>query len=173
MLFYSHGYGDWDISKGASPTESDILMYGGDMEHHGVPLFVTSWHLGGDLKSGSKVADDYYVPITAKVKCADGKVYEPPEVNPAVQKQGPILTDEEIEAKYKLIYDKYGRRPEPNPTMNFSFVIVLVMIGLAIVLAIPYFLVKKKDSRKGYQPVATSFAQVIQQSKKKQSGHIH
>jgi iron-regulated transporter 1 len=91
-----------------------------------------------------------------------------------------------MEAKYKLIYEKYGRRPEPNPTMNFSFVIMLVMIGLTVVLAIPYMLVKRSNggqpgsgsaagsrSTKGYAPVATSFAQVIQQSKKKQSGHIH
>jgi hypothetical protein len=35
-------------------------------------------------------------------------------------------------------------------------------------------LVKRGQARsKGYAPVATSFAQVIQQSKKKQSGHIH
>lgn len=174
VLFYSRGFGDWDISKGPKPKEADILMYGGDIEHHPVPLFVKIWHLGGDLKSGTgKAADDMYVPVAATVKCADGKVYKPPAINTAVQKQGPLLTPEEIEDKYKLIFEKYGRRPEPNPTVNFSFVVMLVMIGLTIVLAIPYLLVRKRNAAKGYQPVATSFAQVIQQSKKKQSGHVH
>jgi iron-regulated transporter 1 len=174
VLFYSKDFGDWDVSKGAQANEKDILLYGGELEHHSVPLFAKNWHLGADLtKAGAKLSDDQYLPVTAMLKCADGKVYKPPAVNPAVQKQGPILTDEEIEAKYKLVYDKYGRRPEPNPTVNFSFVIMLVMVGLAIVLAIPYLLVRKRGEKKGYQPVATSFAQVIQQSKKKQSGHVH
>ncbi|WIA37817.1 hypothetical protein OEZ86_014678 [Tetradesmus obliquus] len=173
VLFYSKDFGDWDVAKGTEPNE-DILMYGGELEHHSVPLFAKNWHLGADLtKAGAKLADDQYMPISATLKCADGKVYKPPAVNSAVQKQGPILTDEEIEAKYKLVYDRYGRRPEPNPTVNFSFVIMLVMVGLAIVLAIPYMLVKQRGEKKGYQPVATSFAQVIQQSKKKQSGHVH
>ncbi|KAF8058457.1 hypothetical protein HT031_005581 [Scenedesmus sp. PABB004] len=182
VLWYSRGFGDWDVSKGPEPTEADILMYGGDIEHHPVPLFVKAWHLGGDLKSGGGAnasaggSDDVYVPVAARLACADGTVVKPPPVNPAVQKAGPILTDAEIEAKYKLIYEKYGRRPEPNPSLNFSFVIMLVMVGLAIVLAIPYALVRKRGGApgaKGYQPVATSFAAVIQQSKKKQSGHAH
>lgn len=177
VLWYSRGFGDWDISEGSKPSDKGVLMYGGDIEHHSVPLFVKNWHLGGDLKSSTAKAaaadDELFVAITATVKCADGKVYKPPQVNPAVQKQGPLLTPEEIEDKYKLIFEKYGRRPEPNPTVNFSFVIILVMIGLTIVLAIPYLLVRKRNSTKGYQPVATSFAQVIQQSKKKQSGHVH
>eukprot|EP00879_Flechtneria_rotunda_P001601 GHRR01001761.1.p1 GENE.GHRR01001761.1~~GHRR01001761.1.p1 ORF type:complete len:323 (+),score=92.21 GHRR01001761.1:307-1275(+) len=172
ILWYSKSFGDWDVSRGPEPTDKDILMYGGDIEHHPVPLFVKTWHLGGDLKSGSTKDDDVYIPVAATVKCADGKVYKPPPVNPAVQKQGPVLTDEEIESKYKLIYEKYGRRPDPNPTVNFSFVVMLVMIGLSIVLAIPYFLIRRRPG-KSYQPVATSFAQVVQQSKKKQSGHIN
>lgn len=73
------------------------------------------------------------------------------------------------------MYEKYGRRPEPNPTVNFSFIVLLVVVGLGAVLSIPYLLVYRKDPKGGsYQPVATtSFAQVIQQSKKKQSGHIN
>jgi iron-regulated transporter 1 len=174
VLWYSREFGDWDVSKGPKPNEADILLYGGDIEHHPVPLFVKNWHLGGDLKSGTdKAADESYVPVAATIKCADGRVYKPPAVNEAVQKQGPLLTPEEIEDKYKLIFEKYGRRPEPNPTVNFSFVVMLVMVGLTIVLAIPYLLVRKRNQMKGYQPVATSFAQVIQQSKKKQSGHIN
>lgn len=78
------------------------------------------------------------------------------------------------QAKYRYVYEKYGRRPEPNPTVSFSFIVLLVMGGLTAVLLIPYLLVYKKDPKRGYAPVATtSFAQVIQQSKKKQSGHIN
>ncbi len=43
VLWYSSTYGDWDISKGSDPNEAEILMYGGEMEHASVPLFVTSW----------------------------------------------------------------------------------------------------------------------------------
>lgn len=46
------------------------------------------------------------------------------------------------------------------------------MTGLTIVLAIPYFLLKKKGA-KGKQQEVTSFATLIQQSKKKQSGHVN
>lgn len=179
VLWYSQTFGDWDISKGPEPNEEDILMYGGDMEHQAVPLWVASWHLGADLKAGASPdagdGEDSYLPVAAALACADGKAYEPPAVVPAVTVTGPILTDAEIEAKYKLIYETYGRRPEPNPTVNFSFVITLVMVGLTIVLAIPYMLMRRRagPAGKGYAPVATTFAQVIQQSKKRQSGHVH
>ncbi len=51
---------------------------------------------------------------------------------------------------------------------------MLVMIGLSIVLAIPYVMLRKKGgSSKGpQQPIAASFAQIIQQSKKKQVGGV-
>lgn len=178
VLWYSRGFGDWDVSKGDEPNETDILLYGGDVEHHVVPLFVSAWHLGGDLTSSSGgKADDVYVSAPgATATCADGRVFKPPKVNPAVAARGPILTDAEIEAKYRLIYERYGRRPEPNPAVNFSFVIMLVMAGLAIVVAIPYALTRKRagpGGRGAYAPVATSFAAAIQQSKKKQSGHIN
>lgn len=177
VLWYSKGFQDWDISKGVTPNEKDILMYGTDIHGHGVPLFVQSWHLGADLttKKPNGTSDESYIAIKLTVTCADGKKVKPPPVTPAQQKVGPILTDDEMEQKYKLIYEKYGRRPEPNPNVSFSFVIMLVMIGLTVVLAIPYMLVKRsgKPSGKGYQPVATNFAQVIQQSKKKHSGHVH
>lgn len=180
VLWYSTGFGDWDVSNGSVPNEKEILMYGGDTQHAVVPLFVDTWHLGADLKSDSNMGDDDYFPVPdAKVTCADGKVYDEPEPehNAALQQKfsGPVLTDDEMEAKYRFVYEKYGKRPDPNPTVNVSFIVLLVMLGLVTVLAIPYLLVYQKDARgKGYQPVATtSFAQIIQQSKKKQSGHIN
>lgn len=177
VLWYAKTYADWDISRGDKPNDKDILVYGNDMHQHDVPLYVQSWFLGADLtsKKPNGTSDENYIRAKLAVACADGKKPKPPPA-PAAAKQavGPILTDEEMEQKYKMIYEKYGRRPEPNPTMNFSFVIMLVMIGLTVVLAIPYMLVNRgKPSTKGYAPVATNFAQVIQQSKKKQSGHIH
>lgn len=43
VLWYSSTFGDWDVSKGVDPNEAEILMYGGEMEHASVPLFVSSW----------------------------------------------------------------------------------------------------------------------------------
>jgi hypothetical protein len=54
-----------------------------------------------------------------------------------------------------MIYQKYGPRSEPSPTVNFTFVVLMVMTGLTIVLAIPYFLLKKKQP-KGAKPEASS-----------------
>jgi hypothetical protein len=65
VLWYSSTFGDWDLSRGKEPNEAEILMYGGEMEHASVPLFVTSWHLGGDLRSGG--VEDEYAPISVKV----------------------------------------------------------------------------------------------------------
>jgi iron-regulated transporter 1 len=176
VLWYSQGFADWDISNGTTPNDNDILVYGTDVQQHTVPLFVQSWNLGADLttKKPNGTSDESYVPAKLSVTCADGQKVEPPKVAPAQQKVGPMLTDEEIEAKYRMIYERFGKRPEPNPTMNFSFVTMLVLVGLTVVLAIPYMLVKRsRAAGPGYQPVATSFSQVIQQSKKKHSGHIH
>lgn len=38
------------------------------MEHANVPLFVSSWHLGGDLKSDTTLGEDDYLPISVKVR---------------------------------------------------------------------------------------------------------
>lgn len=46
------------------------------------------------------------------------------------------------------------------------------MTGLTIVLAIPYFLLKKRAPAGGkYEKVNMSFAQMLQQSRKKSAGH--
>lgn len=84
----------------------------------------------------------------------------------------------EMEAKYRYIYDKYSRASEPSPTINFTFVVLLVMTGLTIVLAIPYFLLRKRGgkgaaSSSSSGSISTSFAQMLSQSKKKHSGHIN
>ncbi len=169
VLWYSSTFGDWDISKGTDPNEAEILMYGGEMEHASVPLFVTSWHLGGDLRSGG--VEDEYAPINVKVVCSDGTVYKEDEVRTIPDKVGPVLTDAEMDAKYRYIYDKYMQKEEPSPTINFTFVVLLVMTGLTIVLAIPYFLLKKKGGKQaGGGSISSSFASMIQQSRKKQVG---
>mmetsp|Transcript_4811 Transcript_4811/g.10356 ORF Transcript_4811/g.10356 Transcript_4811/m.10356 type:complete len:147 (+) Transcript_4811:95-535(+) len=146
-------------------------MYGGEMEHASVPLFVSSWHLGGDLKSDTTLGQDDYLPISVKVVCSDGTVPTTEEVVTHTPRVGPILTDAELEAKYRYIYDKYGSSSEPSPTINFTFVVLLVMTGLTIVLAIPYFLLRKKGAKS--PSIAASFSTLLQQSKKKSSGHIN
>lgn len=169
VLWYSSTFGDWDVSKGTEPNEAEILMYGGEMEHASVPLFVSSWHLGADLKSDTSMGEDDYLPINVKVSCADGTVYTSDDVRTNTVKTGPVLTDDEIEAKYRYIYDKYSKASEPSPTINFTFVVLLVMAGLTVVLAIPYFLLKKK----GKQSISSSFAQILNTNKKKAVGHMN
>ena len=75
-----------------------------------------------------------------------------------------------MDAKYRYIYDKYMQRDEPSPTINFTCVVLLVMTGLTIVLAIPYFLLKKKGPKQPSGTISSSFASMVQQSRKKQSG---
>ncbi len=41
------------------------------------------------------------------------------------------------------------------------------MTGLTIILAIPYFLLKKKGGKPSGEKISTSFAQMLQQSRKK------
>ncbi|GLI61553.1 hypothetical protein VaNZ11_003947 [Volvox africanus] len=123
---------------GGEPNEAEILMYGGCFS----PLFVGGWHLGGDLKSDTAPGEDDYLPINVAVSCADGSVFKA-DTNSYKQVIGPVLTDEEIKAKHRYTYDKYSK-VDPSPTINFTFVVLLVMRGLRILLAIPYFLRRKK-----------------------------
>lgn len=171
VLWYSSTFGDWDISRGVEPNEAEIVMYGGEMEHASTPLFVSSWHLGGDLKTETGLGEDDYLPINVKVACSDGSTFDPADAPSASRQVGPILTDAELEAKYRYIYQKYSNSADPSPTINFTFVVLLVMTGLTIVLAIPYFLLK----RRGAQPkgsISSSFSSMLQQSKKKQTGRL-
>lgn len=57
VLWYSTGFGDWDVSNGTEPNEAEILLYGGDTRHAAAPLFVEGWHLGADLKSDSDMGE--------------------------------------------------------------------------------------------------------------------
>lgn len=92
---------------------------------------------------------------------------DPNQMRTNTRATGPVLTDAEMEAKYQYIYDKY-RTAEPSPTINFTFVVLLVMTGLTIVLAIPYFLLRKKGKSGGSGgSISSSFAQMLQQSRKK------
>jgi hypothetical protein len=96
-------------------------------------------------------------------------VYDENEVRTTPDRVGPVLTDEEMDAKYRYIYDKYMQSSDPSPSVNFTFVVLLVMTGLTIVLAIPYFLLKRKGVKGA--SISSSFAQMLQQTKKKQAGH--
>lgn len=176
VLWYSDAFGDWDISRGSEPNENEIIMYGGEREFATLPLLVSSWHLNAATKDSKLGAEDY-VPVKVQLTCADGTKFDAKAkqklegLSESRQTTGPMLTDAEMDKKYKEIYEKFGKRPEPNPAVSFTFVVLLVMIGLTIVLAIPYFLVKKKTN--GKASISTSFTQMLQQSKKKQSGHAN
>ncbi|MEW5306342.1 MAG: hypothetical protein WDW36_008811 [Sanguina aurantia] len=121
--------GDWTVCCGTPPPSATGTS----------PR--ASWHLGGDLKSDTTLGEDDYLPISVKVLCADGTVYQPSEMAASSlqqQRSGPILTDDEMEAKYQYIFDRYGNS-DPSPTINFTFVVLLM----------------------------------LNQSKKKQSGHVN
>lgn len=169
VLWFASIFGDWDVSKGTAPI-GEILMYGGEIERAAVPMLVSDWVLSAELISNNTFAEDEFRPVDATVTCADGKAYVPPKgAAAAAAKQLPVLTSDEWEGKYKEIYERYGHRREPNPTVNFTFVLLLVMTGLTIVLALPYYLLKKKGGKGG--SVAGGFAAMLQQSRKKATGH--
>jgi hypothetical protein len=69
VLWYSTGFGDWDVSNGTAPNEAEILLYGGDTQHAVVPLYVTGWYLGADLNgdAGGMGEDDYF-PVSVKAR---------------------------------------------------------------------------------------------------------
>lgn len=106
------------------------------------------------------------MPINVKVTCADGTVPKQP-LDSLAGRGGPVLTHEEMEDKYRMIYDKYGKRPDPNPNVNFAFIVLLALVGLSTTLVIPYCLFKSKKHKGG---LAGSFATMLQQSKKKSVG---
>lgn len=174
VLWYSDSFGDWDVSRGEHPREEDTMLYGGEREFAALPLLVSKWYLhSADKRVGTR---DYKA-IKVQVTCADGTKLKKEEIE-ALQRlaqerrsTGPMLTNDEFDKKYKEVYEKFGSRPDPNPAVSFTFVVLLVMIGLTIVLAIPFFLVKKKSN--GKASISTSFSQMLQQSKKKQSGHAN
>ena len=47
------------------------------------------------------LGEDDYLPISVKVACSDGKVFKQSEYSMRV---GPVLTDAEMEAKYRYAY---------------------------------------------------------------------
>ncbi|PNH03424.1 hypothetical protein TSOC_010515 [Tetrabaena socialis] len=161
VLWYSSIFGDWDVSEGSQPEEDKILMYGGEMEHAAVPLFVGSWHLGSDSQwDPDELGEDEYRPVSVKVSCADGKVYEPSVYS---QMTGPVLTAEEIEAKYRHIYGEY-KLAEPSPTVNPTLMVLLVMACMVMVTALPLLRRQRSNAALG----STSFAQMLSQHKKKE-----
>jgi hypothetical protein len=175
VLWYSAQFGDWDISKGSEPNDKEIIVYGGEREFAILPLLVSVWNLNKNTPGAKDDAAKYEV-VKAQLVCADGTKLKKEDLQrlrttaQARQTTGPMLTNEELDKKYKQVFDA-GKRPEPNPAVGFTFVVLLVMIGLTIVLAIPYFLVRKKTD--GKASISTSFTQMLQQSKKKQSGHAN
>lgn len=169
VLWYSSTFGDWDISTGSDPNDAEILMYGGEMEHAAVPLFVSYWRLDEVLTSDTAPGEDDHLPINVQVKCADGS--KPDPIATAKVQNVNALTPAEMEMKYGQLWEQALQgRPEPSPTINFTFVVLLVMTGLTVVLAIPYFLLRKKNAKSS---ISMSFAQMLSQSKKKQTGHIN
>ncbi|KAG2496830.1 hypothetical protein HYH03_005235 [Edaphochlamys debaryana] len=172
-LWYSNTFGDWDVSLGARPDEITIAMYGGELEHASVPLFVQSWHLSGDYRSDTVLGEDHYLPVSVKVTCADGIEYDEDEVE-THDRAGPVLTDEEMEAKYRYIMDRYYTRPPPpSPSMTYSFVVLIVMGCVTAVLAIPYFMLKRKSAmRAKYAPVPTTLSQLLSQQGRIKGGRF-
>ena len=69
--------------------------------------------------------------------------------------------------KCRSIYTKARAKTDPEPSVNITMVIFMVMIGISVVLGIPYMMFQKK----GKGASAKSFAQVLEDSRKRRGGH--
>lgn len=122
--------------------------------------------------AGGGLDHDDFTPVSVSVSCADGSKWEEP-AGLEDERWGPVLTPEEMEDKYRLIYDKYGKKPAPNPAVNTGFVALLGLTGLAIVAAVPYAMLKRRRGMAAGRGRVGGFAAMLHASKKKSEGHFH
>eukprot|EP01025_Chloroclados_australasicus_P059193 TRINITY_DN7475_c0_g2_i3.p1 TRINITY_DN7475_c0_g2~~TRINITY_DN7475_c0_g2_i3.p1 ORF type:complete len:352 (-),score=57.18 TRINITY_DN7475_c0_g2_i3:436-1491(-) len=164
-LWYSAMFSDWDISAGQEPNEATILAYGGDGQEETRPNFVPAdrWHLHAADAGSDEVRE--FKNLKVDILCVDGKALDKPKDDGVYQ---PLLTQDEAEAKYRAVYTRYGRR-DPDPTVNFAMVIFMVLIGVLVVLGIPYMMFRRKDGKGANK----SFAQMLEEARKKRAGHTH
>ncbi|KAF5835058.1 hypothetical protein DUNSADRAFT_8002 [Dunaliella salina] len=112
------------------------------------------------------------------VTCADGST--PKEDPKPITSKVTVLSPEEIEAKYMLIYSNMKRDEEFEDVehslnkVNTMLVVLVVLFGLTIVLAISYFLVERRGrawaagSKRGaggglmHEPSNTGFSEASQ-----------
>eukprot|EP01023_Acetabularia_acetabulum_P010108 TRINITY_DN14601_c0_g2_i3.p1 TRINITY_DN14601_c0_g2~~TRINITY_DN14601_c0_g2_i3.p1 ORF type:complete len:595 (-),score=134.57 TRINITY_DN14601_c0_g2_i3:723-2507(-) len=170
ILWWSSVFGDWDFTAGDKPNNDDILLYGGDTLNEERPNFVVSWHVATDILSQQKAEDESqkdYIPIDLKITCTNGTQLERPQH--AQMGNQPLLTDNEMEFQYRMIYERYGKRELPTPQINFSLVVVMVFVGMGVVLGIPYMVVKRGGG-KGRSAWAQSKEQAYVEQRKKRVG---
>eukprot|EP01024_Parvocaulis_polyphysoides_P054505 TRINITY_DN5509_c0_g1_i5.p1 TRINITY_DN5509_c0_g1~~TRINITY_DN5509_c0_g1_i5.p1 ORF type:complete len:540 (+),score=98.13 TRINITY_DN5509_c0_g1_i5:153-1622(+) len=149
VLWFSTIFGDWDIGLGTEADEQDIIIYGGDGLDEERPNFVSpqSWAIAADIVSDDEerlnLFEDY-LSIDLTVSCSDGKTLDRPERS--TMGKMPLLTDDEMESQYRMIYDKYGNK-KPEPSINFAMVVVIVFVGMGVVLGLPYMLARRTDKQ--------------------------
>eukprot|EP01026_Neomeris_dumetosa_P000695 TRINITY_DN10171_c0_g1_i3.p1 TRINITY_DN10171_c0_g1~~TRINITY_DN10171_c0_g1_i3.p1 ORF type:complete len:530 (-),score=57.98 TRINITY_DN10171_c0_g1_i3:197-1786(-) len=177
-LWWSALFNDWDISNGTSPTELDILCYGGDARDEARPTQVpsTSWAIAAELSSQEQSMHYYdlfmeqYHTIQLNVTCVQGQVLENEELQEEILGQQPLLTDTEMEQYYRIIFEKYGHLQEPRPSINYTTVVVMVFAGMGVMLGIPYMFVRKAG--KGAEKKGRQAMKMGQLQRKKRAGKL-
>jgi hypothetical protein len=43
LLWYSNAFGDWVVTEGCEPDDSNVLLFGGSLERASMPMFVRNW----------------------------------------------------------------------------------------------------------------------------------
>eukprot|EP01024_Parvocaulis_polyphysoides_P019151 TRINITY_DN18621_c0_g2_i1.p1 TRINITY_DN18621_c0_g2~~TRINITY_DN18621_c0_g2_i1.p1 ORF type:complete len:599 (+),score=91.73 TRINITY_DN18621_c0_g2_i1:91-1797(+) len=151
VLWWSKFFGDWDINAGTEPDADNILCHGGQGHDEERPNFVnsSSWALSKLKKTNTtnnrQNPEKVFELIELNVTCTNGKSLNQPEFS-KFGKQ-PLLTDEEMDYQYRMIYEKYSRQQPPQPQINGVLVIMVLFTGLGVLLGIPYLVVKRNNKK--------------------------
>ncbi|EIE23585.1 hypothetical protein COCSUDRAFT_65999 [Coccomyxa subellipsoidea C-169] len=171
VLWYSVQYRDWDVTNGSVAQEDDILMFGGSGGRESRPQYVQNeWSIATEfLKDFTGVEE--YNRIDLTVVCADGTQTE----LPALQKFGktPLLMDDEMEAQYKMVYNRAMARNDASAEINLGLVTLFVMIGLGIVFGLPYLVARNRRMRKerGSASAPSALSNILELTRKR--GHVN
>lgn len=184
ILWYSSRFRDWDINKGTEVLEDDIIMYGGSGGTETRPQGVSStWAVVSEFGKEYQEGDAEYKQVPEiKVTCVDGTGAAATNftvddgsisVNLDTYSKRPLLTDDEIEARYRMIYQRAAARKaasaEASPEVNLGLVSVFVFVGLGIVFGLPFLVARNRKMKKDGTKGGFSISSLLQQSKKR--GH--
>eukprot|EP00201_Polytomella_parva_P006537 CAMPEP_0175079754 /NCGR_PEP_ID=MMETSP0052_2-20121109/25022_1 /TAXON_ID=51329 ORGANISM="Polytomella parva, Strain SAG 63-3" /NCGR_SAMPLE_ID=MMETSP0052_2 /ASSEMBLY_ACC=CAM_ASM_000194 /LENGTH=310 /DNA_ID=CAMNT_0016350167 /DNA_START=99 /DNA_END=1028 /DNA_ORIENTATION=+ len=156
VLFYSSLYGDWDFARSLG-VDADVLVYGGDLVHFTTPLQVEDWQVLASLTlKPTAYGEDDFTLINLSVTCSNAKgqasnvsiVEVAGAQSVSAGLDHPLLTDEEIEAKYRYVYDKYGKSSNAggsgNTPRNWLSVFFLLLIGIILIVTMPHLVKRSK-----------------------------
>mmetsp|Transcript_13972 Transcript_13972/g.24487 ORF Transcript_13972/g.24487 Transcript_13972/m.24487 type:complete len:345 (-) Transcript_13972:2862-3896(-) len=154
LLWSSNVFGDWDFSRGSNPEETQIFVYGGELDHFMTPEQVKQWYISGSLIRQDEAAsigdtdDDEFLLFPLNVTCTDGS--RKPIPTDLKSPVGPLLTDKEMDVKYRYVYDKYGSTPTVRTISNLTTAILFILTGIVALVSLPRIVsYRSKTSRQG------------------------